>query len=140
MKKKSLLMFLMMTGTVLGDDVVAQKIQRTMENSFKNVSKTSEQILDNKNKLIKTERENKKIEDIKKGDIDKEMLATPDIIKVKKREEPKWYEHNFKKKSKTIIIKENNIDKQQEIIKYAKTQGYELREINNGNLVFKRKE
>ena len=107
MKKKGLLMFLMMTGTVLGDDVVAQKIQRTMENSFKNVSKTSEQILDNKNKLIKTERENKKIEDIKKGDIDKEMLATPDIIKVKKREEPKWYE---------------------------------LREINNGNLVFKRKE
>lgn len=135
MKKKILILTLLISGGIFGKEVIGKKLNEGLEKSFNQVLKTSEAILENKNKLLDEE---KKINEIKNGEIDKEIIAQPDIIT--KPINKKSYEYNFEKKSKTIIIKENNVEKQQEIIDYAQKKGFELREINNGNLVFKRKE
>lgn len=136
MKKKILILTLLISGAIFGKEVIGKKLNEGLEKSFNQVLKTSEAILKNKNKLLGEE---KKINEIKNGEIDKEIIAQPDII-TKSVDNKKSYEPYFEKKSKTIIIKENNVDKQQEIIDYAQKKGFELREINNGNLVFKRKE
>lgn len=135
MKKKILILSLLISGAVFGEGVIGQKVKEGLEKSFNQLLKTSEVILENNNKVLNEE---KKINEIKNGEIDKEIIAQPDIIT--KPINKKSYEYNFEKKSKTIIIKENNVEKQQEIIDYAQEKGFELREINNGNLVFKRKE
>ena len=135
MKKKILILTLLISGGIFGKEVIGKKLNEGLEKSFNQILKISEEILEKKNKLLNEE---KKINEIKNGEIDKEIIAQPDIIT--KPINKKSYEYNFEKKSKTIIIKENNVEKQQEIIDYAQEKGFELREINNGNLVFKRKE
>lgn len=135
MKKKILILTLLISGAIFGKEVIGKKLNEGLEKSFNQILKTSGVILEKNNKLLNEE---KKINEIKNGEIDKEIIAQPDIIT--KPINKKSYEYNFEKKSKTIIIKENNVEKQQEIIDYAQEKGFELREINNGNLVFKRKE
>ena len=72
-------------------------------------------------KVFKIE-EKMKLEEIKKQEISREN-----------------YIHRFETAKNTIIIKSDSINEQQEIINYAESKGYDLKEINGGNiLIFKK--
>lgn len=66
--------------------------------------------------------EKMKLEEIKKQEISKEN-----------------YIHRFETAKNTVIVKSDSINEQQEIINYAESKGYDLKEINGGNiLIFKK--
>ena len=66
--------------------------------------------------------EKMKLEEIKKQEISKEN-----------------YIHRFEAAKNTVIVKSDSINEQQEIINYAESKGYDLKEINGGNiLIFKK--
>ena len=62
------------------------------------------------------------------------------LAQIKKQEISKEnYIHRFETAKNTVIVKSDSINEQQEIINYAESKGYDLKEINGGNiLIFKK--
>lgn len=86
--KKSMWFMLMMSGiafatefdeTKASGEKIAGLFKEQLSKSLENLNKASKEILKESKKII-TEEEKQKIEDIENGEIDKEIIASPDII------------------------------------------------------------
>jgi hypothetical protein len=66
-----------------------------------------------------------------------EKMKLEEIKEQKKSKED--YIHRFEAAKNTVIIKSDNINEQKEIINYAESKGYDLKEINGGNILIFRK-
>jgi len=86
--KKSMWFMLMMSGmafatefdeTKASGEKLAGLFKEQLSKSLENLNKASKEILKESKKII-TEEEKQKIEDIENGEIDKEIIASPDII------------------------------------------------------------
>lgn len=86
--KKSMWFMLMMSGmafatefdeTKASGEKIAGLFKEQLSKSLENLNKASKEILKESKKII-TEEEKQKIEDIENREIDKEIIASPDII------------------------------------------------------------
>ena len=86
--KKSMWFMLMMSGmafatefdeTKASGEKIAGLFKEQLSKSLENLNKASKEILKESKKII-TEEEKQKIEDIENGEIDKEIIASPEII------------------------------------------------------------
>ena len=86
--KKSMWFMLMMSGmafatefdeTKASGEKIAGLFKEQLSKSLENLNKASKEILKESKKII-TEKEKQKIEDIENGEIDKEIIESPDII------------------------------------------------------------
>lgn len=86
--KKSMWFMLMMSGiafatefdeTKASGEKIAGLFKEQLSKSLENLNKASKEVLKvNKETIVKEEKQ--KVEDIKNGEIDKEIIASPDII------------------------------------------------------------
>lgn len=86
--KKSMWFMLMMSGMVFATEFdetkasgekIAGLFKEQLSKSLENLNKASKEVLKvNKETIVKEEKE--KIEDIENGEIDKEIIASPEII------------------------------------------------------------
>ena len=86
--KKSMWFMLMMSGMVFATEFdetkasgekMARLFKEQLSKSLENLNKASKEVL-KKSKETITKEEKQKVEDIENGEIDKEIIASPDII------------------------------------------------------------